>query len=192
MNAVVIDISMVLGRVNRPLVDTWLLSGSAAAFTILGVPAEFGGITLTGCALQLTNADGTTQTVTCTKKTRGGETVWCVTFPASHFTHYGIVEGGVRVHGLGLDATETAVDLTLATGNLCIKKDDPTAEPGDLSRGVAYRGEDVFNKAGAPDAHGVQHYKKQTLEWSPEMGDWGVVWTGDYILENGQFVEVDE
>ena len=191
MNAVKIDISLVIGRMNRPLVDTWTLSGDSAAFTILGVPAEFGGIAINGVSLTLTNADGTTATVPATRMSSRCVTVWCVTFPATHFTNYGTVEDGVRVRAAGTDLNGASVELTLATGNLCIRKADPNAEPGDPSRGVAYRGEDVFNKAGAPDAHGVQHYKKQTLEWSPEMGDWGVVWTGDYILENGQFVEVD-
>lgn len=187
MTAATIDLTHVIGHVNRPLVDIWLLSGSAAAISIIGVPRSFAGIAITGVALQLTNADGTTQTLTAHVV---GD-LWCVIFPASHFASYGIIEGGVRVHALGADESGNAVDLTLATGNLCIRQDDPTARPGELINGVWYRGEDVFNKAGAPDAHGVQHYKRQVLEYDADMADWGVSWVGDYVLVNGQFVEVE-
>jgi hypothetical protein len=187
MNAVTIDLSLVIGHLNRPLVDTWTLSGSAAIFSIIGVPESFGGIPITGVALQLTNADGTTLTLTATQSIGS----WAVTFPATHFSAYGIIDGGVRVHALGTSGG-SPVDITLATGNLCIKQDDPTARPGEMSAGVWYRGEDVFNKAGAPDAQGIQHYKKQVLAYDAEMGDWGVTWVGDYIIENGNFVEVTQ
>ena len=199
MNAVTIDLSLVIGHLNRPLVDTWTLSGSAAIFSIIGVPESFGGIPITGVALQLTNADGTTLTLTASKVSSGiscgaglrALPPWAVTFPATHFSAYGIIEGGVRVHALGTSG-DSPVDITLATGNLCIKQDDPTARPGEMSAGVWYRGEDVYNKAGAPDASGTQHYKKQVLAYNAEMGDWGVTWVGDYIIENGNFVEVTQ
>ena len=192
MIGVTIDLNDVIGHVNRPLKDTWVLSGGAAAFSIIGVPAKFAGVEIQSIALQLTNSDGTTQTITATRGDGSERSVkyHCI-FPATHFSSYGIVEGGVRVHGLGLNGAES-VDLTLATGSLCIKQDDPLARPGDLAAGVWYRGEDVFNKAGGPDVHGVQHYKRQELRYDEDMHDWTPVWVGDYILENGNFVEVSE
>ena len=40
------------------------------------------------------------------------------------------------------------------------------------------------------DADGRQHYKLETLSYSEEMGDWGLFWTGDYIIKDGEYVEV--
>lgn len=54
---------------------------------------------------------------------------------------------------------------------------------------LAKKGEDtyVYFKT---DGAGVKHYKKQVIEYDDDMDDYGAVWTGDYILVNGEYVEV--
>ena len=183
MCCVKIDISLCCGHAGRSLVDTWLWAGSTNLVEVVGVPRRVAGMTVSGIAIELTNADGAVDVFVA--EYIGG--VWCARVPASFLATYGIVSGGVVLKILGEWNGEREA-VTVAQGSLCIRQSSADILPGNPTAAFVRRGDDVYKAADVVD--GVQHYKLEKLVYSEEMGDWGLTWSGDYVLENGVFVEV--
>ena len=157
------------------------LTGSALPIEIAGVPASLAGEAVTGVTVSLTNADAVTLAKTASRQADG---VWSAVFPASHFTAYGLVYRGCRISAV-IDSGE----VILAAADVSIYPAVSDARAGDQTLGFQLRGDDHYVKSSVVD--GVQHYKKQILSFDSEMYDWGLDWTGDYILVNGVFVSTE-
>lgn len=72
-------------------------------------------------------------------------------------------------------------------GGMVVTRQPQTAST-DWSE-LAKKGEDLYVYF-KTDAQGRKHYKRQRLQHDEEMDDYGAIWEGDYILQDGQYVEV--
>lgn len=184
MCCVKIDISLCCCHAGRPLVDTWLWAGADNLVEVVGVPRRVAAMKVDGVALELTNADGVVDVFfaeVC------GD-AWCLRVPAKFLATYGVISGGAVLKLLGSWNGEREA-VTVAQGSLCIRQSSADILPGSPAADFVRRGDDVYKAAEVVD--GVQHYKLERLVYSSDMEGWGLVWTGDYILEDGVFVEVD-
>lgn len=179
MRGVVVDITEVLGKANRPLVDTWVWSNSDTRMEIRGVPASMCGLRIDGVAVEATNAEGVVRTVIA-QKTNGA---WIVTIPAGHVLRY-----GVAIDGFVVRILSGLVSMVVAQGSFCIKRSGAEVLPGTAGDSYVRRGEDVYKYASTDD-NGQKHYMLERLAYDAEMEGWGLTWSGDYVLVDGQFVE---
>ena len=85
-------------RPDWPFMPVSVACGSARTIGVIGLRSRL-GITVTGCKIRVTNADGCALTIDCVLT--GG--IWVATFPASHFQSYGTVKNGVVVFATGRD-----------------------------------------------------------------------------------------
>lgn len=171
-------------------IDPTLPIGPVRGFTnssmfieILGVPDKIGGCEVARVDVTVVNADGAPITGTaerdgCLRR---------ILFAESNFRSYGTIENGVKVSVMLARPDGTSFLTVFGVGNVDIIKGDPSAEPGDQTRTFVVKGDDVYLKSEIVD--GVQHYVVQVIEYDPEIG-WGANWIGDYILVDGEFVEV--
>lgn len=186
MRALIIDVAATAGNDGRPLVDSWIYTGSDVIFCVQGAPRSICGMAIRGVCVSITNADGAVMTVIGSMSRDG----WTGRFPSSHFERFGSVVRGVRVRALGeLDGEDASI--ILGVGGLHIEPETAEVQPGEPGKDYVRRGDATY-KAAFVDGDGVQHYKLETLSYSDEMGDWGLSWTGDYILKGGEFVEMSE
>ena len=164
-----------------PLRRVATYNASALPLELINIPDVFGDAELTGVGVSIVNADGLEISAPCVR--RGDQ--WRVAFAASCVPTYGFVERGVKVT---VSVREDSVDrdIVLGVGDLEVMRSAPSAEPGDPSKGYVTKGSDRFDKSKVVD--GVQHFVKQTMEYDEEMHAWGATWTGDYILEDGEFI----
>ena len=104
----------------------------------------------------------------------------------------------------GADATGN-LDLTtmLLTEGFAVLERDDFGQPSVTARfyddatvihyadGSDYvvKGEDIYLKSRLVD--GVQHFVKMAMEYDEDIG-WGATWGGDYILEGGNYVAVED
>ncbi len=186
MRALIIDVAATAGHDGRPLVDSWVCTGSDIIFCVQNVPSSICGMAIRGVCVTITNADGVVLTNFGTALDDG----WVGKFPASHFERFGSVDRGVCVRALGKFGGEDT-SIVLGVGGLHIEPSAAEVQPGEPGKDYVRRGDATY-KAAFVDDDGVQHYKLETLSYSEEMGDWGLSWTGDYILKGGEFVEVSE
>ena len=156
-------------------------SGSALPLEFTDIPGVIGSATVAAVAVSVTNADGAAASAPCVPVC--GE--WRVTFAANLFQHYGFVERGVSVE-LTLREGELERNMTLAVGDLEVMRASPSATPGDPTKSYQGKGDDIYVKTSV--VGDVQHYAKQTISYDEEMHAWGAEWTGDYILEDGEFI----
>ncbi len=168
-----------------PPAPAHVFSGSALPLSVEGIPQRLGASEVVGVSVSVTNADGVPMSAPCV---RAGD-FWYVAFAGSCFEHTGVVNRGVKyIITLKTPPGGTIVWM-VAVGDLVVDAATPDAEPGDPTRSYVIRGEDTYHKSDIVD--GVQHYKKMELVYDDEMSAWGAEWTGDYILVDGNYTEVE-
>lgn len=167
-------------RPELPFCPLSIPCGSARTLGVTGLPRQRLGVTVKGCRVRITNADG----VAMTREAVYRDGAWCVTFPAAHFQAYGDVKRGVIVMAYGSDENGEDQVWVERFGDLRIMPLDASARPGDPS--AAAVGRDVYHKSKVVD--GVQHYKKEVISYDEDMGDWGASYVGDYIIVGGDYV----
>lgn len=156
---------------------------SSVFLEFCGIPDRISGCEVSAVSVTLVNADGAP--ISAPAERDGG--IWRVLFAGTNFAAYGFIEMGAKV-SLSLERPDrTKFALVVGFGNFEIKKACASAVPGDLTKTFVVKGSDVYLKTIVVD--GVQHYIKQKMVNDPEIG-WGAEWNGDYILVNGEFVEV--
>ena len=159
---------------------------SSLPVAVVGVPTARADGTVAGVTVALVNADAATVSAPCVK---GDDGIWRTAFNASCFPTFGFVSRGCRIV-LTLDDNGVARSSTLAVGDFEILPDSASSTPGDPSASYQRKGADIYHKT-TIDSDGIQHYKKESLVYNEDMADWGLVWTGDYILVNGEFQPVE-
>ena len=168
-------------RPDWPFMPVSVACGSARTIGVIGLRSRL-GITVTGCKIRVTNADGCALTIDCVLT--GG--IWVATFPASHFQSYGTVKNGVVVFATGRDEHDDDQMWIERVGDLRVTPVDAESTPG-----VSSAPKDVYLKSYiAPD--GVQHYKKCVLVYSERQNAWGEDYVGDYIFVGGDYVPFSE
>lgn len=168
-------------RPDWPFVPLWVPCGSSRTVGVVGLKSR-NGVTVTGCQIRVTNADGVSLTKECVKD--GG--VWVCTFPASHFQNYGSVKNGVVVFALGKDESGDDQLWIERVGDLRVSAVDASSTPG----GTVETPRDVYHKSEIVD--GVQHYKKEVLTYSERQHAWGAEYVGDYVFIGGDYVPFSE
>lgn len=164
-------------RPDWPFVPVSVSCGSARTIGVTGLKSRL-GIKVTGCKIRITNADGEAMTKDCSYT----DGAWCVTFPASHFAHYGDVKRGVVIFAAGKDETGADQLWIERVGDLRVTAVDASSTPG----GHVETPKDVYHKSEIID--GVQHYKKEILTFSARQNAWGADYVGDYVFIGGEFV----
>ena len=119
---------------------------------------------------------------------KDGDT-WRILYAASNFSTYGDVSRGLKVELTITQANGATHTLTIGMGAVVIEKGDASAEPGDPMAAYVVKGEDIYLKSRLID--GVQHFVKMAMEYDEDIG-WGATWGGDYILEGGNYVAVED
>ena len=168
-------------RPDWPFVPLWVPCGSSRTVGVTGLRSR-NGVTVTGCRIRVTNADGVALTQDCVKD--GG--VWVTTFPASHFRNYGSVKNGVVVFSVGKDENDNNQLWIERVGDLRVSAVDASSTPG----GTVETPKDVYHKSEIVD--GVQHYKKEVLTYSARQNAWGAEYVGDYVFIGGDYVPFSE
>lgn len=176
----VLEIDCACPRPDWPFLPVVAVAGSARTIGVTGLSSAF-GVSVTGCRVDVTNADGETLSETC-RRVSGG---WAATFPSTHFASTGLVKGGVAVVALGSDEAGESRAWTVRTGDLKVVSPDASATPGG---GGASTATETYVKSEVVD--GVQHYKKLVLVYSERQKAWGADFVGDYVLSGGKFAEV--
>ena len=125
MLLLLIDVALTAGHGGRPLIDSWIYTGSDIVFCVQGVPRSICGMTIRSVSVTITNADGVAVTVIGTLTDDG----WVGRFPASHFERFGSVVRGVCVRGLGRFGGEDST-IVLGIGGLHIKPGTAEVQPG--------------------------------------------------------------
>lgn len=170
-----------------PLPPVRVLTGSAAAFEVMGIPFTIAGRRVMSVVVAVTNADGAEIAAVADCNPATGS--WCAVLAASCFTRYGEVQRGLRIiASLDCGSGESPLRTVIAVGRLSIVAGEADAEPGDPALTVAVKGGDTYIKSEVVE--GVQHYKLQVIRYDAEMAAWGAEWIGDYILDGGEFVAV--
>lgn len=101
--------------------------GSALTIAV-SVQKPPANLTITGCKVRVTNADGTALALAATLLPNGD---YVATFPASHFERYGRVENGVAISVLGADENGVERVWIERMGSLYIRLTDAQSEAGD-------------------------------------------------------------
>lgn len=168
-----------------PIDPVHVYTGSALPVEVVGVPRIRGGAYVTGVKVAVTNADGVTIEATAVKYDDGS---WRCVFAASNFVTYGKVDNGLVV-SLELSAgTATHVEK-IGRGVFEVMSGSSSATPGTPGTHYQVVGADEYHKSVV--VGGVQHYKKVTIAYDAEMGDWGFNLSGDYIISaDGEYVPV--
>lgn len=166
-------------RPDWPFLPVNVPCGSARTLGVIGLKSRVPGIEITSCQIRVVNADGQAMTKTC--KLEGG--VWVATFPASHFQSYGSVKNGVVVFADGKDENGESNLWIERVGDLKVSAIDSTSPAGGTT--PVPPGE-VYHKSAVID--GVQHYKKEVLQYSARQKAWGADYVGDYVFIGGEFV----
>lgn len=164
-------------RPDWPFVPVTVPCGSSRTIGVVGLRSRC-GVTVTGCQIRVTNADG----VALSKSCRYERGIWVATFPASHFQNYGTVKNGVVVFAVGKDENGNDQLWIERVGDLRVTAIDASSTPGGQTVAPA----DVYHKSEIVD--GVQHYKREVLTYSERQRAWGAEYVGDYVFVGGAFV----
>jgi len=113
-----IDLTLQDGHPSRPIKDTHIPAGSAAAFRLRGLRVD----DETEVSVVAFNADGVPMVAAA--EPDGADFV--ATFPESHFAAYGSVTNGLHVN-----LTRDGATFIAAAGNLVVEAVDGSAIPGD-------------------------------------------------------------
>lgn len=167
-----------------PLRRVGVYTGSSVLIGIKGMPDEFAGLRILGVKLSLTNADGASLSVDCEQKER----LWTAMFASSFCSAYGHVSNGVKVEA-SVDDGEHVHQIVIGVGDFDIDASSADARRGDPGRAVQGKGDDVYIKT--VKVEGVQHFKRLESVHNDRIG-WGFDLVGDFILVDGEFVEVEE
>ena len=170
-------------RPDLPFMPIAVACGSARTIAVAGLPGKRCGVTVSGCRIRVTNADGIALTKDCVWK----DGAWCVTFPASHFEHYGDVKRGVVIFAVGRDETDAEQLWVERIGDLRVSPVDASSLPGEPVTPV---GGDTYIKSAIID--GTQHYKREILTYSARQHAWGAEYVGDYVIIGGEYVPFSE
>lgn len=166
-----------------PLTLIRINTGSALPLTIKDVPSVYAGGILEDVAVAVTNADGVAITGDCEQA--DGTDDWTILFAASNFAAYGAVKYGIKVT-LTLRQGERIYPIVFA-GDFEVVQASASAEPGDPTASYVTKGSDQYLKTQVVDD--VQHYTKLAMVNHEQLG-WTLTTDGDYILIDGEFVEV--
>lgn len=172
-----------IDRPDLPFMPIGVPCGSARTIGVAGLKSRL-GVKVTGCRIRITNADGEAMVRDC-KLDKG---VWCVTFPASHFAHYGDVKRGVVIFAVGQDEDGNETLWVERVGDLRVSAVDASSVPGEPSEHEI--GGEIYLKSKV--IGGVQHYRRVVLEFSEKQGDYGFESTGDYVIVGGEYVPFGE
>ena len=178
----IIDVRAQMANAHIPLKCAYLFADSSTAFAIVGVPSRRADGEVVGVALNLTNADGAPFSLPCVKGKRGA---WLTSAAPSCFPSHGFVRNGMNVSATIRMDDGTTLRAILGRGDVDIITVSADIPEGDPTKVFVVKGDDVYLRSEVVE--GVQHYVKQEMEHDPEIG-WGANWTGDYILDNGEFV----
>ena len=166
-----------------PLRRLGVYTGSSALIGIKGMPDEFVGLRVLGVKLSLTNADGASLSVDCEQKDR----LWTAMFASSFCSAYGHVSNGMKVEA-SVDDGEHVHQIVVGVGDFDIVASSADARRGDPDRAFQGKGDDVYLKT--EKVEGVQHFTRLECVYNDRIG-WGFDRVGDFILVDGEFVEVD-
>jgi hypothetical protein len=164
-----------------PVGPVRMFANSVLTLEVANAPATRNGKSVAAVEVAVTNADGVKNAANATKI---GSSHF-VRFAASCFAAYGEIENGVAVTLVYADESRE----TVAAGSLRIAAADASTKPGDPTKSLVAKGDEVFVKSRVVD--GVQHFVKQVMSYDADMEAWGADWTGDYVLEDGDFVAVE-
>lgn len=180
-----LDVSNQIKRgVQYPLYPIHVLTGSAFPIEIMGVPENRGSGDVVGVKFSVTNADGV-KIEAPLKSSK--DNIWRGIFSAENFKTFGFVTRGVSVF---VEFIEDGFSHNekIAVGDLHVLQGSPEATPGEGPSASPWLGADQYHKSEIVD--GVQHYKRVEIRYDADMADWGFILVGDFILENGEMVEV--
>ena len=181
----IIDVRAQIANAHIPLKCAYLFAGFSEPFSIVGIPPKMATRDVVAVTLSLTNADGATFPLPCVRGERG---VWNTAAAESCFPSHGLVKRGMRISVTVKSADGSTSAVMIAFGDIDIAAVSADVPPGDPTKAFVAKGDDVYLKSQVVE--GTQHYVKMTMEYDPEIG-WGANWSGDYILVDGNFVEVD-
>lgn len=167
-------------RPEKPFIPVSVPCGSARTIGVVGLRGKSNGVTVSGCRIRITNTDGVAVTKDCVWK----DGAYTVTFPASHFEHYGDVKRGVVVFAVGKDENGNDQLWVERVGDLRVTPVDASSLPGEP--GANPIGGDVYHKSEIID--GTQHYKREVIVFSQKQNAWGAEYVGDYIIVGGEYV----
>lgn len=167
----------------RPLPRQATFAGSAFTAVVRGVPDSVDGFAVVAARAVVANADGAEFTA---ELSDGGDGIRRATFKGECFERSGFVGRGFRVEADG-ERGGVRRAWVFAVGDFEVVAATPRTEAGDPSAAFVAKGGDVYLKSRVVD--GVQHYVVQRMAYDDEMEAWGAEWVGDYVLENGEFVE---
>ena len=169
-----------------PLEPVAVWSGSALPLTVAGIPQSIAGGNVKSVSFTVTNADGLTLTAAADSGDGG---IYFAIFAEGNFSSYGYIEKGVKIKATVSMPDGGEANIILAVADLEIAASSPSASPGDPSKTFVAKGSDQYIKT--ETVEGVQHYAKITLHRDPRVNSYLARYTGDYILVNGEFQEVD-
>lgn len=152
---------------------------TALPLEVVDVPSLFGGEEVLSVSFVVMNADGVRVTAPASLKSG----VWGATIAAKSFPTYGFIPRGVAVVLITPKGSTVA-----AYADLEIYPDGQDVEPGSGPSASPWLGADQYHKSEIID--GVQHYKRVEIRYDADMADWGFVLVGDFVLEDGEMVEV--
>ena len=173
-------------RPGLPLKCSYVWAQSSTVFAIVGIPPKRPDGTVSAVRLLLTNADGTPFSLPCEATAHG---TWVTTAAPSCFPTTGLIHKGIVVEATLERGAATVVSI-LGVGDLEIRAASADVQPGgggDIDNIYVRKDDNLYVKRDVID--GVQHYLKQVMVFEPRIG-WGATWVGDYILVDGEFVEV--
>lgn len=166
-----------------PLQPVYTFADSSLPVAIVDVPFCREDGLVTGVWMTVTNADG----MPCRAPALKCGPAWRVAFAPGVFDHVGFIARGVKIDLVLSDGDGHESLSTAGVGDIDIMPTATNVTPGDASRTFVLKGSDIYCKSEI--IGDVQHYKKQAIVFDAEMGAWGAEWTGDYILNDGEYVD---
>lgn len=139
--------------------------GSALTIAV-SVQKPPANLTITGCKVRVTNADGTPLTIDATLV--GSDYV--ATFPASHFAHYGRVENGVAISVLGADENGVERVWIERLGSLYIRPTNAESEAGDPGLEAKYLFVDATVEDGVCTLEPFKNNQLDLATWECKIG----------------------
>lgn len=185
-----IDVSFTSRNGGAMLPPVKIYTNCSVLLRLRGVPMVDSGATVTSVVgdIKLLNGQIQKRDFTWDNASRS----WISSIFEGEFRSSGRVASGlvIKAHGVESGWLERHTWVLGVADIEAYDYSDAAALPFDTPDMASYvqKNDDIYIKSEVID--GVQHYKKQVIVYDSDMESWGAEWIGDYILENGVFVEV--
>ena len=151
---------------------------SALRLTLVNIPDEATAVTVTVPAI----VEGAETRLAC-NCTRSGF-LWTASLAPNYFP--ALIGRGTY----SVIATIDSQPTWLGTGDFTVVSTELTGSTPPPGAGIYQKkDDDLYLKTVI--INDVQHFAKQDLVWDSDMEAYGLTWTGDYILVDGEFQEVE-